>query len=326
MNINCRSIAGSKRAEFHTALNYIKPDIVCGTESWLKGMKPGKPPSTDAIQSSEIFPSHYKAFRNDRGTLGGGVFVLVHEDLVAEEKADLVTDGEMEWVQVKLKGNKNLIVSSFYMPYRNMADIAELCRSLELASDGKEKHIIVAGDFNCPDIDWNSLTIKKEAQEKEVQQALLDLSIDFNLTQVHDKPARENNLLGLILTTNPSLIKSTSNTPGISDHYIVVVDSVTKPYYAKQRPRKYFIFSRATWDQLKTNIREISREIVRLHKCGSSVHELWDIFKNDLMTSINNNIPSKMKTAKRSTPLDYKKSKMPAKKQSTTVQEGKEVK
>ena len=96
MNINCRSIAGSKRAEFHTALNYIKPDIVCGTESWLKGMKPGKPPSTDAIQSSEIFPSHYKAFRNDRGTLRGGVFVLVHEDLVAEEKADLVTDGEME--------------------------------------------------------------------------------------------------------------------------------------------------------------------------------------------------------------------------------------
>ena len=93
------------------------------------------------------------------------MFALVHEDLVAEEKADLVTDGEMKWVQVNLKGNKNLLVSSFYMPHRNMSDIAEFRRSLELDSDGKEKHIIVAGDFNCPDIDWNSLTVKKEAKE-----------------------------------------------------------------------------------------------------------------------------------------------------------------
>ena len=51
-------------------------------------MKPGKPTSPDAIQSSEVFPSHYKAYRNDRGTFGVGVFVLVHQDLVAEEKAE----------------------------------------------------------------------------------------------------------------------------------------------------------------------------------------------------------------------------------------------
>ena len=142
--------------------------------------------------------------------------MLVHQDLVAEEKAELVTNCEIEWVQVKLKGNKQLLVSSFYMPHWNMSAVSELRRSLELASAGKEKHTIVAGDFNCPDIDWETMSVQKDAQNREVQQAILDLSVDFNLIQFHDKPTREDNLLDLVFTTNPSLIKSTAHTPGIS--------------------------------------------------------------------------------------------------------------
>jgi hypothetical protein len=41
LTVNCRSIR-DKKAEFHVTLNYTKPDIVLGTESWLKGIKPGK--------------------------------------------------------------------------------------------------------------------------------------------------------------------------------------------------------------------------------------------------------------------------------------------
>ena len=143
---------------------------------------------------------------------------------------------------------------------------------------------------------------RPNAQDREIQQAVLDLSADFNLTQVHDKPTREENLLDLVLTTNPSLIKSTNNTPGISDHDIVVVDSDTKPYYAKQKPWKCFMFSKAKWDQLKANVKEISAEIVRLDKCGSPIHHLWQIFKTDLMKAIEANIPSKMKTSNHSIP------------------------
>jgi hypothetical protein len=40
MTVNCRSIK-DKRAEFETTLHYLKPDIICATESWLKGVKPG---------------------------------------------------------------------------------------------------------------------------------------------------------------------------------------------------------------------------------------------------------------------------------------------
>jgi hypothetical protein len=51
-----------KTSEFTAAVNYIKPDIICGTESWLKGEKPGKNPTKDAIKSSEIVNSDVLSF------------------------------------------------------------------------------------------------------------------------------------------------------------------------------------------------------------------------------------------------------------------------
>ena len=42
--VNCCSIRDHK-SEFIAALDYVKPDLICGTESWLKGVKPGKEPS-----------------------------------------------------------------------------------------------------------------------------------------------------------------------------------------------------------------------------------------------------------------------------------------
>jgi hypothetical protein len=55
LTVNCRSIK-DKTSELNVIINYTKPDIVIGTESWLKGVKPGGNPITDAIKSSEVFP------------------------------------------------------------------------------------------------------------------------------------------------------------------------------------------------------------------------------------------------------------------------------
>lgn len=54
MTINCRSIR-DKKSELAALVNYAKPDIIIGTESWLRGIKPGKPPTESAIKSAEIF-------------------------------------------------------------------------------------------------------------------------------------------------------------------------------------------------------------------------------------------------------------------------------
>jgi hypothetical protein len=52
------------------------------------------------------------------------------------------------------------------------------------------------------------------------EQALLDITSEYGLTQIHDKPTRAGNMF----TNNPSLIKTTGNAPGISDPVYIVVN------------------------------------------------------------------------------------------------------
>jgi hypothetical protein len=52
------------------------------------------------------------------------------------------------------------------------------------------------------------------------------------------------------IITNSSLIKSSNNAPGISDHDMVVTDCDTKPYFQSKRPRKCYIYSKENWDKL----------------------------------------------------------------------------
>ena len=64
LTVNCRSIKEKENIKTERAIiNYTNPDIVIGTESWLKGVKPGGNPTTDAIKSAEEFPDNYTAYK-----------------------------------------------------------------------------------------------------------------------------------------------------------------------------------------------------------------------------------------------------------------------
>ena len=62
------------KSEFANLLDYTKPDIFCGVESFFYGIKQGENPETDHITSSEIFPPQYNEYRNDRNSDGEGSF------------------------------------------------------------------------------------------------------------------------------------------------------------------------------------------------------------------------------------------------------------
>jgi hypothetical protein len=102
LTVNCRSIK-DKTSELKAIINYTKPDIVIGTESWLKVVKPGEYSTTDAIKSVEVFPDNYTAYRNDRGILGGGVFILIQNNIIATEQPQYITKCELDWVKIKLR-------------------------------------------------------------------------------------------------------------------------------------------------------------------------------------------------------------------------------
>ena len=53
MNVNCQCL-GSKKEGLAAAIQYIKPDIVCGTESWLRGIKPAPTPPPPSPRRHQV--------------------------------------------------------------------------------------------------------------------------------------------------------------------------------------------------------------------------------------------------------------------------------
>ncbi|XP_076434597.1 uncharacterized protein LOC143274614 [Babylonia areolata] len=105
----------------------------------------------------------------------------------------------------------------------------ELRKSLEKAAhERRPRQLILCGDFNCPDVNWKNGTTTPEAPQRQVQETLVNVTETVQLTQVHAESTRENDVLGLVFTTNPTLVKNSSSVPGISDHAIVVTDIDSK--------------------------------------------------------------------------------------------------
>ena len=128
-------------------------------------------------KSDEVFPPGITVHLNDRNTgTGGGVFTAV-KGLIADAQPQLTTDCEIFWTKVKTRKKKTIHLCYYYMPHWNLNDIARLDKSLKQATNHKKgKHIILAGDFNCPDISWEKMSVNKGAADRKVQQALVDLT------------------------------------------------------------------------------------------------------------------------------------------------------
>ena len=78
------------------------------------------------------------------------------------------------------------------MPHPYLTDIHMLDESIRsIQQSQKGKHIILAGDFNYPDIEWKNAFVRKGAADREVQQILFDLSTKHDLIQTQDQPTRQ---------------------------------------------------------------------------------------------------------------------------------------
>ena len=57
----------------------------------------------------------------------------------------------------------------------------------------------------------------------------MDILDDYSLVQIVTEPTRHDNVLDLILTSNPTLVSKVECLPGLSDHDIVLAEVAIKP-------------------------------------------------------------------------------------------------
>ena len=105
-NINFQSIK-RKRHLVNNIIESSKPDIVIGTETWLK----------PNIHNNEVFPENDNIYCKDRiDKEGGGVLLATKKDFISDEVNDMHVDENSEMIRAKIEivGGKTLYVSSFY--------------------------------------------------------------------------------------------------------------------------------------------------------------------------------------------------------------------
>ena len=155
MSVNCNSIQSlDKRSELSALIDLHNPHIILGQESKIGPVH----------QSSEIFPQNYSSFRKDRKVGGGGVFVLVKDDINSLECTfeDLTdNDCEIVWAQIRLPDSKLLNIASIYRPPNSsLQTMKKINQNLTTVfSKFRNATYILAGDLNLSCIDWQTETL-----------------------------------------------------------------------------------------------------------------------------------------------------------------------
>ena len=123
-------------------------------------------------------------------------------------------------------------------------------------------------------------SIKAGSNQHMQHQQLLDMEQEPDHEQMQLNPSRQSNILDLYLTSYPSLVKSCYTVPGISDLHMVVVDCDVKQIYKKQKHRKLYVYKKAKWTNIKSNLRAISMYITH---SPSSVEAKWQDLREEII-------------------------------------------
>lgn len=134
----------NKADQFEAILLANQPDIVTVTETWLH----------KEILDQEIVPPNYVIVRKDREHRGGGVAIVLRQGISFTVMPD-VPEVEAVWCKVSLNGITVSIGAVYRPPHAQMAYLESLYDYMHNHVTGGA--VIMAGDFNLPDVNWECL-------------------------------------------------------------------------------------------------------------------------------------------------------------------------
>ena len=290
--MNLQSIR-AKKASFMNLVDSAKPDIIVGTESWLR----------PEIHNSEFTPPGYTVrARRDRQDGYDGVFIMAKsitpcDELYTSKQSELVA------ISVERSNNQPLIIAGLYRPLSGTHDQAEqICTEVqELVRNHANAPIWLTGDFNLPDISWKH-NISRNQNALGVNDAFLTLVEDIGLQQMVDFPTRNNATLDLFLTKRPSLTNRLKPIPGISDREALFIDSDVQAKLRRPTSHKIFLWKKADLEKLQNDMQAFCQSFISKFSTSHPVDSLWTALKNGCLNVLGSNEPSKMATERYSQP------------------------
>jgi hypothetical protein len=169
-------------------------DIVCVNETWLR--------EDTGPDNLEILHSGYTIFRKDRKSRGGGVLLAVKSSSfksVREIKHNY--NIEVTVAELTTASDMKLLVASCYRPPNEDQTWMERFNNFLGGVCSNHANIVLAGDFNLPQISWNS----PETTTGVSESTFIELLHDYFLVQLNNTATRGDNILDLVITNIPDL-------------------------------------------------------------------------------------------------------------------------
>lgn len=280
LNINFQS-ALPKKVELWQLIDSYKPQIIFGTETWLR----------KEINTTELFPNElgFEVFRKDREDGHGGVLLAIKKELNPQE-LNIDTNAEATFATIKSGKNKLTIASVYRTNKTNTRDqMNEIAMGIK--SLNKNDIIWIAGDINLPDIDWKAEKVNGHQYPTSINQFFIESIRDAGLTQINSLPTRGNNILDIFLTNRPNLVIDHQTLPGLGDHDVLLVDTRIRAEKIKRQPHKVTIWKKANINALKEETKQFSSAFIK--NTPPDVEDMWTAIHSHLTKMMNTHIPTK---------------------------------
>ena len=284
---NVRSL-NNKLGDLQYFLDSNNPDIVILTETWLDSHMP-----SSLIACSKSF----NVFRKDRLSRGGGICMLVRKfSNINVTPVNLPADlDDLDILAVDLQDCNGTLPLRLVVTYRppgySSIDNIRLFSALHSLADGCVR-LCVFGDFNLPRFNWDLFVYP----DNYLYCTAADFICNHGLSQLVNDPTRGNNILDLILCSDPLCCDDVSVIPPLSnsDHSIVSFSLyISLPQSSSSvqvnnvaRPN----FSKVDWPGLCNYLSTV--DSLSEFMCCKSVHEYWEAFLEIISIGIEQFVPN----------------------------------
>ena len=108
-------------------------------------------------------------------------------------------------------------------------------------------------------------------------------------------PTRLDNILNLLLTTNPDLVEKVSVYPGMSDHAVVTASINITAELNKKPPRKVYIFKNMDEEGIKRAANQSKKEFFQSNlENQNSTNKNWTLLKSKINELLTDHVPEKV--------------------------------
>lgn len=251
----------------------------------------------------------HKNLDNNRGR---GLLLYIDKNIHALEEKLTTKFEENLFIKIPLINNDNLLLGLIYRS-PSMTDKDQNLKLVELIQECCQKkftHLLIMGDFNFPNIDWNNWTINSTSVEN-IESKFIETLQDNGLEQHVNQPTRwrgNNNpsILDLVITNEMNMISNIEyNSPlGKSDHITISFEfNCYTPTKGSQQVRKNYNkgnYSKITEELENTDWHALLEE--------DNINDNWSNLKNKLLELeskyISNIISKKHKNSPNNFPVD----------------------